>query len=112
MDRMDSAAGPFEHLLAVLESAGNLLRDVGRDTDAAVLDAHRGQLARGHEWPGDEVQPVTFCDGSTNADELLSEDDAPIRLVPAASRKAWEPPQVYSREQAAADRRARKGGSR
>lgn len=61
------AVEPLAHLLAVLESASELLRDVGCDVDAQVLDAHRAQLARGREWPGDAVAPVVFTDGTTNA---------------------------------------------
>jgi hypothetical protein len=45
----------------------------------------------------------------SDADELLSEDDGPIRLVPEKVRDAWGPPRkkAYGREQYERDKRAR-----
>lgn len=45
------------HLLACLDRAVDLLDESGCDVDARVVEAHRAQLARGAEWPGDPVRP-------------------------------------------------------
>lgn len=43
------------HLLACLDHAVELLNETGADVDARVVEAHRAQLARGREWPGDTI---------------------------------------------------------
>lgn len=47
---------PLAHLLAVLDAAADIMREIGCDVDAVVLDSHRAQLVAGREWPG---QPIT-----------------------------------------------------
>lgn len=46
---------PLAHLLAVLDFSADLLREIGSDANAVVLDSHRAQLIAGKEWPGDKV---------------------------------------------------------
>jgi hypothetical protein len=46
---------PLAHLLAVLDFSADLLREIGSDADAVVLDSHRAQLVAGKEWPGDKI---------------------------------------------------------
>jgi hypothetical protein len=61
-DAMLAAARGSEalaHLLAVLEHAAETLDWIGSDVDAKIVRAHRAQLERGHEWPGD---PITPCE--------------------------------------------------
>lgn len=55
----DAARGAeaLAHLLAVLDHAVEALDWIGSDVDAKILAAHRAQLARGREWPGDEITP-------------------------------------------------------
>ena len=50
-------AEALAHLLACLDNAVRALTEVGCDVDARVIEAHRAQLARGREWPGDEIEP-------------------------------------------------------
>jgi hypothetical protein len=47
------------HLLAILKFCEESLDENGFDSSARVLEAHRAQLARGKEWPGDEIDPAT-----------------------------------------------------
>ena len=56
--RMQSAPEQGEALawlLACLDNAARALRWGGCDVDARVIEAHRAQLARGSEWPGDVI---------------------------------------------------------
>ena len=46
---------PLAYLLAVLDFSADLLREIGSDADAVVLDSHRAQLIAGKEWPGDKI---------------------------------------------------------
>ena len=62
---------PLAHLLACLDRAVVLMDECGFDCDARVVEAHRAQLARGREWYGDPINPVTFPDGSTNGEVTL-----------------------------------------
>jgi hypothetical protein len=48
------------HLLAIIESAAKLLDENMADVDAAILRAHGAEMARGREWPGDDVRS-TLC---------------------------------------------------
>ena len=66
----------LQHLLSCLDLAITELDAIGCDVDARVIEAHRAQLARGKEWPGDAIAPVVFSDGSSNADL------AGLRLLP------------------------------
>ena len=50
---MSAEALPW--LLACLDHAVRLLDEVGADIDARVVEAHRAELARGREWPGDPI---------------------------------------------------------
>lgn len=45
------------HLLACLDNAVRCLDECMFDVDARIVEAHRAQLARGREWPGDPVTP-------------------------------------------------------
>jgi len=72
-----------------------------------------GELDRAGKDPGGEPTPRMIL-AAWNAEygiaarEPLSEDNEPIREVPADQRKAWEPkPSGYTAEQASADRAAR-----
>lgn len=59
----DASAGAeaLAHLLAVLDNAERVLHECMFDVDARILAAHRAQLARGREWPGDEIRsPIDF----------------------------------------------------
>lgn len=58
-DAPETSGEALEHLLAILRFCELALDENGRDTDARVLEAHRAQLARGKEWPGDPVDPNT-----------------------------------------------------
>jgi hypothetical protein len=55
----DAARGAeaLAHLLACLDRAVAVLDDIGSDVDARVVEAHRAQLVRGREWPGDPITP-------------------------------------------------------
>jgi hypothetical protein len=55
----DAARGAeaLAHLLAVLENAARVLDESLFDVDAKIVRAHRAQLERGREWPGDEIRP-------------------------------------------------------
>jgi hypothetical protein len=50
-------AEALAHMLAVLEHAAEALDWIGSDVDAKIIRAHRAQLERGREWPGDEITP-------------------------------------------------------
>jgi len=63
--RAAAAGEPLAHLLAVIRTAVDLLDEAGLDVDARILEAHRAQLGRGREWPGDAVAPAVLPDGST-----------------------------------------------
>ncbi len=54
--RVALAAEALAHLLACLDRAVRLMDEAGMDVDARVVEAHRAMLARGREWPGDEVR--------------------------------------------------------
>jgi hypothetical protein len=55
----DAARGAeaLAHLLACLDNAVRLLDESMFDVDARIVEAHRAQLARGREWPGDPIVP-------------------------------------------------------
>lgn len=55
--RIAAQAEALAHLLACLDHAADELHAIGADVDARVIQAHRAQLARGHEWPGDPITP-------------------------------------------------------
>jgi hypothetical protein len=46
------------HLLACLDNAVSVLDECMFDVDARIVEAHRAQLARGREWPGDPITPA------------------------------------------------------
>lgn len=58
-------------LLACLDNAVRALDDVGCDVDARVVEAHRAELARGKEWPGDLIV----------SPDRLDEEERRMRLV-------------------------------
>jgi hypothetical protein len=45
------------HLLAIIDSAVQLLDEIGCNVDARILEAHRAELAAGREWPGQPIKP-------------------------------------------------------
>lgn len=68
----DAARGAeaLAHLLAVLENAARVLEERMFDVDAKIVEAHRAQLARGREWPGDEITPCEdYLPGPPLSDE-------------------------------------------
>lgn len=72
---------PLAHLLAILDAAADLMREIGCDADAAVLEAHRAQLVAGREWPGEpitspfppELEAVPVSEGGSKLGEEAGE---------------------------------------
>lgn len=59
-----SPAEALAHLLACLDHGARILREIGSDVDAYVIEAHRAQLAAGREWPGQPITPPFDLDGN------------------------------------------------
>lgn len=71
-ERIAKANEALAHLLVNLHKAARYFNEIGATGDAAVLEAHAGALARGREWPGDEITEPDW--------EAIAAEPAPWRF--------------------------------